>query len=230
MHGNIRLPGPVYIESCGVIVCRGDVHRVDPARRKMVDVWPGDQQLAAQETLRVLHYEGWGLHSREAVVLSRGVMSRPGCDVSLVYTHRGHRCQWKTPLLQSLLAMLKPGVRAYGLQAEQDNLPLDLVLFGVGTLARCERCLILKDNAIRVGGEEAVAASTTQYLVLSRGSGSWTIEGIVMDEEVPACQSTIAALSLDEFLADGDRGMGSLSLTSRTANGCLGVMKLVRNA
>jgi hypothetical protein len=228
MHGNIRLPGPVYIESGGVIVCRGDVRRVDPAMREMVDVWPADQQLGGRERLRGLHYQGWGLHSRETVELCRGVMSRPGAEVSLVYTHRGHRCQWKTPLLQSLLAMLGPGVRVHGLQVEQKHLPLDLVLFGVATLATCERCIIVKDNAIRVGTEEVVTASATQYLVLSRASGSWVIEEILMDEEGPDCPSTLAALSLDEFLADGDRGMDSLSLISRTAKGCLGVITLVR--
>jgi hypothetical protein len=227
--GNIRLPGPVYIESCGVIICRGDVHRVGPAMREMVDVWPLGQQLGDRERLRALHYEGWGLHSRETVELCRGVMSRPGF-VCLIYTHRRHRCQWKTPLLQSLLAMLGPAVRAHGVQVEQDYLPLDLVLFGVATLASCERCLIGKDNAIRVGAEEVVAASTTQYLVLSRESGPRAIEEIVTDEKNPAPSSTIAALTLEEFLADGDRGTDSLSLISRTANGCLGVMKLVRNA
>ena len=227
MHGNIRLPGRVYIESCGVIVCRGNVQRVEPAMREMVDVWPGGEQLGVGESLRRLQYEGCGLHSRETVELCGGVMSRTGSDVSLVYTHRGHRYQWKTPLLQSLLAMLGAGVRVHGLQAEQEHLPLDLVLFGVATLARCEGCIIVKDNAIRVG-EEVGAASTTQYLVLSRRTGSWAIERIVMDEEDPACPSKMAALSLDEFLADGDRGMASLSLTSRTATGCLGVMRLVR--
>jgi hypothetical protein len=228
MHGNIRLPGRVYIESCGVIVCRGDVNRVDPAMREMVDVLPAGQQLGDRERLQRLHYKGWGLHSRETVELCRGIMSKPGPEVSLVYTHRGNPYQWKTPLLQSLLAMLGPQVRAHGLQVEQDHLPLDLVLFGVATLATCERCIIVKDNAIRVGAEEVVAASATQYLVLARGSGSWAIEGIVMDEEVPPCPCTIVALSLDEFLADGDHGMDSLSLTSRTATGCLGVIKLVR--
>jgi hypothetical protein len=228
MHGPIGLRGPVYIESCGVIVCRGDVYRVDAAMREMVDPWPAGQQLGGEVELRRLHYEGWGLHPRETVELCRGVMSRPGAEVSLVYAHRGHRCQWKTPLLQSLLAMLGPGVRVHGLQVEQDHLPLDLVLLGVATLAGCERCMIVKDNAIRVGAAEVVAASTTQYLVLSRESGSWAIERIVMAEEGPAYPSPLPELSLDEFLANEERGLDSLSLTSRTAAGCLGVMELVR--
>jgi hypothetical protein len=228
MRGNIRLPGRVFIESCGLIVCPGDVYRVGPAMREMVDVWPTGPPLGNRENLQRLHYKGCGLHFRETVELCRGIMSRPGSDVSLVYTHRGSHYQWKTPLLQSLLAMLGPRVVAHGLQVEQDHLPLDLVLFGVATLARCELCIIVKDNAIRVGAEEVMPESTTQYLVLSTGSGSWAIEGIVLDEEDPACPSTIAVLSLDEFLADGDHGMDSLSLTNRTATGCLGVIKLVR--
>jgi hypothetical protein len=228
MHGTITLPGRVFIESCGAIVCHGDVLRVGPAMREMVDVWPAGQQPGDRERLQRLHYKGWGLHSRETVELCRGIMSRPGSDVSLVYAHRGNHYEWKTPLLQSLLAMLGPRVGMHGLQVEQDHLPLDLVLFGVATLSTCERCIIVKDNAIRVGAEEVVASSTTQYLVLSTGSGSWAIEGIVMDEEDPACRATIAVLSLDEFLADGHHGIDSLSLTSRTANGCLGVIKLVR--
>lgn len=228
MHGNITLPGAVYIASCGVIVCRGDVDRVDPAMRGRVAAWPASQQLGDQETLRWLHYEDCGLHSREAVELCRGSISRPGSNMSLVYTHRGHRYEWQTPLLQSLLATLEPGVRAYGFQADQDHFPFDLVLFGVATLASCERCIIVKDNAIRVGTEEVVASSTMQYLVLSRESGSWEIERIVMGEEDPACQSTNAALSLDDFLADEDCRMDSLFLTGRTATGCRGVMKLGR--
>lgn len=228
MQRNIRLPGRIFIDSCGVIVCHGDVHLVDPAMREMVDVWPADQQLEDREGLQRLHYKGWGLHSRETIALCRDIMSRSGSDVSLVYTHRGNRFQWRTPLLQSLLAMLGPRVGVHGLQVDQDRLPLDLVLFGVATLAKYECCMIVKDNAIRVGAEEVVATSTTQYLVLSRESGSWAIEGIALDEEKPAYPSPIPELSLDEFLANGERGLDSLSLTSRTAAGCLGVMELVR--
>jgi hypothetical protein len=228
MHGSISLPGPVYIESRGVLVCRGRVQLVDPAVQDMVDVWPERPELGDRARLRALHYDGWGLHARETVELCRRILSRPGADVSLVYTHRGHRCQWKTPLLQSLLARLGPAVQAHGLQVQQDHLPLDVVLLGVATLVRCERCLIVKDNAVRVGDEEAVAVSTMPYLVLSRGRGPWAVQRILMSDSDPALRSPIPALSLDEFLADGDRGMDSLSLTSRTEAGCVGVIKVVR--
>jgi hypothetical protein len=225
----IRFSGPVYIETCGAIVCRGHVRPVDAAAWDRAGVWPAGQRLRDRERLCSLHYGAWDLHSKETVELGRSVMSRSRSDVSLVYTHRGHRCQWQTPLLQSLLAILGPGLRAHGLQVEQDHLPLDVVLFGVATLATHECCLIVKDNAIRVGLEEVVAASTTQFLALSRRTGAWAIERIVLHEDTPADRSMNAPLSLDEFLADGERGTESLSLTGRTVSGCVGVIDVVRS-
>jgi hypothetical protein len=228
MRGNIRLPELVFIESCGVIECEGQVQPVSPAMVKRLNIWPADQDLEHQVRLQWLHHGRWELHSRETVELCQAIMSRANSKVSLVYAHRSHRCEWKTPLLQSLLAQLGPGVQAHGLQVDQDYLPLDLVLFGVASIADFQCCMILKDNTIRVGAEEVVEVSTLQYLVLSRGCGSWTIDGIVIDDEELASSSTTAALSLDGFLAAGERGMDSVALTGRMANGCLGVLRLVR--
>jgi hypothetical protein len=225
---SVRLPGPVYIETCGKIVCRGDVRRVDPAAWERAGVWPAGQRLEDRERLRSLHYDPWHLHSKETVELARRLMSRSGSDLSLVYAHRGHRRQWRTPLLQSLLALLDPGVRAHGLQVEQEDLPWDLVLFGIATLASHECCLIVKDNAIRVGAEEVVAASTTQFLTLSKRTGAWAVQRIVLDDDNSADPSMSAALSLDDFLADAERETKSLSLTGRTVSGCVGMMDLVR--
>ena len=40
MGETIRLPGPVYIEECGLLPCRGDMPRLEPARRERIEVWP----------------------------------------------------------------------------------------------------------------------------------------------------------------------------------------------
>ena len=228
MGGTIRLPGPVYIEECGLLPCRGDVYRLEQASRERVEVWPPGKQFGDRDSLRLLHYEGRGLHSRETVALCRRVLARTGTALSLVYAHRGYRYEWKTPLLQSLLAMLGPGVHAHGLRVEQDDLPLDLVLLAIGTLDRCERCLIVQDNTPRVGAEEVVAASTMPYLALSTQPGRWAIEAIVVGDDIGDRSSPVPTLTLDQFLTSGNAGTGSLSLTTRTAAGCLSLLRLAR--
>ena len=108
----------------------------------------------------------------------------PASNVALVYAHRGHRCQWKTPLLQSLLAKLGPRLQAHGLRVDQAHLPFDLILLAVATLGACDRCLIVKDNAIRLGTTDVVPVNTVQYLVLSRSTGVWAVEGIFITDDV----------------------------------------------
>ena len=39
MERHVGMPGPVYIESCGMIMSRGEVQRIDPPMRGKVDAW-----------------------------------------------------------------------------------------------------------------------------------------------------------------------------------------------
>ena len=229
MHRYITLPGPVYIESGGILFSRGDVQRVDPTMHDKIDVWSGQQQSDDPAKLQALHYSGRTLHSSETVDLCRRLATAgPASNVALVYAHRGHRCQWKTPLLQSLLAKLGPGLQVHGLRVDQAHLPLDVILLAVATLGGCDRCLIVKDNSIRLGTTDVVPVNTVQYLVLSRSTGVWAVEGIVINDDVPDFPSLMAPPSLDTLWTDPYRDADSLSLASTMTNACLGIINLVR--
>jgi hypothetical protein len=108
MHRSITLPGPVCIESSGILFPRGEVQRVDPTMHGLIDAWPGQQPTDDPGELQALHYSRGALHSKETVELCRRLLWRglqtapqqgPASNVALIYAHRGHRCQWKTPLL-----------------------------------------------------------------------------------------------------------------------------------
>jgi hypothetical protein len=194
-----------------------------------IDAWPGDQLPDDAGALQALRYSGGTLHPKETVDLChRLTMAAPAANVALVYAHRGHRCQWKTPLLQSLLARLSPRLQVHGLRVDQAHLPLDLLLFAVATLGECDRCIIVKDNAIRLGTTDVVPETTVQYLVLSRSTGIWEVEGISIQDEVPAFPSRMATPSLDTLWTHPPHDADSLSLACPMTNGCFGIIHLVR--
>ena len=114
----------------------------------MIETWSAHRTMVELETLCALEYPGGSPHARETVDLCRRLIgSGPASDVTLLYVHRGHHCQCKTPLLQTLLVNLPPQLQVHGLRVEQEQLPLDTVLFAIGVLERCDRCVIVKDNA-----------------------------------------------------------------------------------
>ena len=229
MSRYLNMPGPVYIESCGIIASRGEVHQMDPAMRCFIDTWSAYQQIDDLESLQELHYPGGALHSSETVDLCRHfTMSGPESNVTLVYVHRGHHRECKTPLLQVLLARLTPRLRVHGLRVEQGPLPLDIVLFAVAVLRECGRCIIIRDNAIRLGTTRVVSANDTHYLVLSRSKGCWAVDSILLLDEDPGFPSRMATLLLDEFSTDDHRGARSLSLASRTTTNRLGIISIIR--
>jgi hypothetical protein len=229
MHRSITLPGPVYIESGGILFSRGEVRRIDPTMHGLIDAWPDDQQTDDPGELQALHYSGGTLHSKETVDLCcRLATAGPASNIALIYAHRGHRCQWKTPLLQGLLAKLGPLLQVQGLRVDQAHLPFDLILLAVATLGECDRCIIIKDNAIRLGTTDVVPVNTVQYLVLSTATGVWAVEGIFITDDVLAFPSQIAPPSLDSLWTDPHRDAGSLSLASPMANACVGILNLVR--
>jgi hypothetical protein len=228
MPRDIAMPGPVYIESCGMISTRGEVQPVRPGVHAMIDTWLAHQQSVDLERLRVLHYSGGSSHSKETVNLCRRlVMSDPESTVTLIYAHRGHHAPCKTPLLQSLLARLSPHLQVHGMRVERPDIPLDILLAGIGALCSCERCLIIKDNAVRLGTTDVASVNSIQYLVLSRTYGSWAIENIVIHEEdgfAPPTQS----ISLDSFVSDSRRDVDALCLASQTTRSFLGIVQIVR--
>jgi hypothetical protein len=237
MHRSITLPGPVYTESGGVLVSRGEVQRVDPTMHDRIDAWPGPQPTDAPGEFQALHYSGGTLHSKETEDLCRRLLwcglqtppqQGPASKVALVYAHRGDRCQWKTPLLQSLLAKLGPLLQVHGLRVDQALLPFDVILLAVATLSACDRCIIIKDNAIRLGTTDVVPVNTVQYLLLSRSTAVWAVESIVITDDVLAFPSSMAFPSLDTLWTDRPRNADSLPLASPMLNGGVGILHLVR--
>jgi hypothetical protein len=104
---------------------------------------------------------------------------------------------------------------------------LDLLLAGIGALGTCERCIIIKDNAVRLGTTDVTSVNTIQFLVLSRKRGSWAVENIVIDEE-DGFTPTTPSVSLDVFVTDSRRDVDALCLTSRTTRSCPAIIHIVR--
>jgi hypothetical protein len=230
MHRYLPKPGPVYIETCGTTLVRGEVQGVDAASgHGLMDTWSAHRQGLDRERLQALHYSGASPHSREIVDLCRRlVMSSTNSPVTLIYAHRGHHSQCKTPLLQTLLSQLDAPIQVHGLRTEQDDLPLDVVLFAVAALSQGGRCIIVKDNAIRLGTTEVVPGNTLQYLVLSRSSGPWTITDILINDADRPFMPRATSLSLREFLSDCNQAGDSLSLNAQTTCSTTGSIHLVR--
>lgn len=230
MQRKVPLPGSIHIESCGTIVSRGKVELVDPAIRGMTDAWSAYCRIGSGEKPHVLTYPGRSLHPPETVALCRQLaMSGQASRTTLVYVHRGHQGQSKTPLLQSLLAKLPPGLEVHGLRVEKDHLPLDVLLFAAATLKYSDRCIIVKDNAIRLGTTDVVSVSSTQLLVLCRSLGSWAIDEIlVIDDDNTGSASYSPMYPLHVFLTDPHCEANSLRLVSRMTTGCLGIIRIRR--
>jgi hypothetical protein len=229
MHRYLPTPEPVYIETCGTILVRGAVRGVDASGHGLMDTWLAHRQVLDGECLQALHYAGASPHSPEIVDLCRRLlMASTNCPVTLIYAHRGHHSQCKTPLLQTLLSQLDAPIQVHGLRTEQDDLPLDAILFGVAALSQGGRCIIVKDNAIRLGTTEVVPGNTLQYLVLSRSSGPWTITDILINDADRPFMPRTTALSLPEFLSDCDHAGDCLSLTAQTTCSTTGSIHLVR--
>jgi hypothetical protein len=149
-------------------------------------------------------------------------------NVTLIYVHRGHHCPCKTPLLQTLLAELNPRLHVFGLRVEQERLPLDTVLLGVASLEICDRCVIIKDNAVRLGTADVTSMHTNRYLVLSRSSGPWAIDSIVIEDEDPAFLARRAMPFLDDFSTDAHCGTEFLSLATQMTNGHTGIINIAK--
>jgi hypothetical protein len=229
MQCRIPLPGSLYIETAGRIVSRGKVARLDPTLRNTIDTWSAHRQINDPTRLHTLTYPGRSLHSGGIVDLCRRLaMSRPASKVTFVYAHRGYHCNCKTPLLQSLLAKLPPGLQVHGLRVEQDHLPLDVVLLGAATLGHSDCCFIVKDNAIRLGTTEVVPMNSAQYLVLSRSPGPWAIDDILLMDDNQAFPFQMPAIPLESFVAAPHRHADSLSLVSRMTTGRQGIIKIRR--
>jgi hypothetical protein len=229
MHRYLPTPGPVYVETAGTILVRGALRSVDAAVHGLIDTWSDHCRVLDRERLQALHYSNGSPHSVEIVDLCRRlVMSSANSPLTLIYVHRGHHCQCKTPLLQTLLAQLALPMQVHGLRAEQDDLPLDAILFAVAALSQGGRCIIVKDNAIRLGTTDVVPDNTIQYLVLSRSEGPWTITDILINDGDCQFSRRIPSLSLREFLSDGSHAGDCLSLIAQTTCSTTGSIHLVR--
>jgi hypothetical protein len=229
MHRHLPMRGPVFIESFGVIFTRGAVEWVEPATRRSIDEWPDREPTIEPAPLHVLRYPGGGLHSPDTVALCRRLAaSDPGGDVTLIYAHRSSRYQQRTPLLQSLLAALRGRLRVHGIRVEHGSLPLDPVLLAIAALRECHRCLVIKDNAIRVDGSVLRPVTSIQYLVLSRATGSWKIDGIVFTDAAASLTRATDPDSLDAFLLGSSRDAESLSLSSPLTHGGVGLVNISR--
>jgi hypothetical protein len=229
MHRDPAMLGPVYVETSGTILVRGEVRSADALIHGLIDTWSAHQRVLDRERLQVLHYSNGSPHSVEIVDLCRRlVLSSTNSPLTLIYVHRGHHCQCKTPLLQALLSQLASPLQVHGLRAEQNDLPLDAILLAVAALSQHGRCIIVKDNAIRLGTADVMPGSTIQYLVLSRSSGPWTITDILIDDEDCQFSPRLPSLSLREFLSDCNHAGDCLSLTARTTCSTTGSIHLVR--
>jgi hypothetical protein len=228
MGHDIDIPKPIYIETCGKITSRGEVRSFDPEMHSVIEALYPSPTTDIQGHVRELHYSGGAQHSREVVNLCRRLLGGPEPDVTLIYVHRGHQRQFKTPLLQLLLPSLAPGIRVHGLRVEQAKIPLDVVLFGMASLGERDRCLIIKDNAIRFGKEDVLAEVEIPYLVLSRATGPWAIENVRLLDEDSVFDASMLDF-LDDFSTEHYHCGESLSLASRTTNNRLGIIDIVAN-
>jgi hypothetical protein len=229
MHSYVTLTHPVYIERCGTILSRGEVQRVRAEAHSLIETWSAHRPTVEWDELCALEYPGGSPHARETIELCRRLATPgPGSDVTLVYVHRGHQCPCKTPLLQTLLAALAPCLHVHGLRVEQEQLPLDTVLFAVAALQSCDRCVIVKDNAVRLGTTEVAPLNTIQCLVLSRSSGPWAIDSIVIEDRDPAFLARRGMGFLDTFSTETYRAAEVLSLASRATSGRLGIITIAR--
>jgi hypothetical protein len=227
MHRSLPLPESLWIETCGKAVSRGKVERVDPAMRSLMDTWSPHRQIGDPARLQALTYPGRSLHSPDTVDLCRNLaMAGSTSRLTLVYVHRSYHGQCKTPLLQSLLAKLPPGLQVHGLRVEQDHLPLEIVLFAVATLRNRDRCIIVKDNAIRLGTTDVVSMNATKYLVLSRSPGSWAIDRIWLMDDDFALPAHLPAVALDAFSTHTHCDANCLSLVSRMTTGYPGIINV----
>lgn len=227
MRRELAMSGPVHIESRGMILARGEVAGIDASTREMIDAWTAYHPIKDPEQLRTLHYAECRLHSAETVELCRRLVSEQPGKVLFLYAHRGHQLQCKTPVLQSLLAKLPNCMQVHGLRVEQDDLPFELVLFGLAALKECDRCIIVKDNAIRLGTREVMSKSQTKYLVLSRSTGSWLIDRISIHDDENDIPSGRTIQSLNTFLTNEMMEGDSISLACRMTKAGFGIINLV---
>jgi hypothetical protein len=207
------------------------VEEIRPAMHVMIDTWLACRKSADLDRLQALHYSDGSQHASVVVNLCQRLVSAVGESSStLIYAHRGHCAPSKTPLLQNLLAQLSPNLQVQGLRVEDQDMPLDIVLSGIAALCDCDRCVIIKDSAVRLGTSGVLATNTIQYLVLSRSTGSWVIDDIV----IPDAQAVLPmpSHSLDRFLADPPPDVDSLWLISRTTRSwteCIHVARVQRS-
>ncbi|MER9408709.1 MULTISPECIES: hypothetical protein [unclassified Mesorhizobium] len=162
--------GPDYYVVEGAISVAASVRPLDAAERRQVALWLDLNQVSHNVDLQTVVFENAAPHAGALQPLLADIRARlGGSDLSILYLHRGHQLDTRSPILQWLLPLVGGTGPVFALRVDDEIARQDATTMARALLHRHGRVLVLTDETRRLGPHEAAAPVIT-YTVLVKGS------------------------------------------------------------
>lgn len=153
----------------GVISVAASVRSLDAAERRQVALWLDLNQVSHSVDLQAVIFDSASLHAGALQPMLADIRSRVGGpDLSILYLHRGHQLDTRSPILQWLLPLIGGTGPVFALRVDDEIARQDAMIMAQALLQRNRRVLVLTDETRRLCPHKTAAPVIT-YTVLANG-------------------------------------------------------------
>jgi hypothetical protein len=156
----------------GKIEVSAKVRNVTKIEWQQLNIWRHILQVPETAAIQTVIFDADGKHDRSLAELLHRVRASL-CDEApaILYLHRGHQLDTRSPVLQSLLNLLEIERNVFSLRVEDAAALHDALTLASGLLHRHERVLVLHDEIERVSMRGHLRNSlSVSYSLLARES------------------------------------------------------------
>lgn len=153
----------------GKIEISAEVRDVTESEWRQLHIWRNFLQVAETADIQIVVFDAGGKHDPSLVNLLQSARSSlEGQAPAILYLHRGHQVDTRSPVLQNLLNLLKVNRNVFSLRVENATSRHDALTLASALLQRYNHLLVLDDEVERVIRSSQVQISLSlSYLLLA---------------------------------------------------------------
>lgn len=151
-----------------VISVAAQVQPIDASWHGQISFWRALNQVADNVDLQRVAFDDMALHDASLQKILADIRARlGGPDPAILYLHRGHQPDTRSPILQHLIPLIGAGGPIFALRVEDDRARQDAMTMAHALLNEHGQVLVLTDEIRRLGRKEKIVSGLT-YEVLSK--------------------------------------------------------------
>lgn len=154
----------------GTISVASKVRSLDAAERRQVALWQDLNEVAQSVDLQTVVFENAAPHSGVLQPLLAAIRARlGGANPPILYLHRGHQLDTRSPILQRLLPLVGVSGLVFALRIDGETARQNAMTMARALLHCHGLVVVLTDEIRRLGPQKAVVP-VINYTVLARGN------------------------------------------------------------